>query len=658
MEYCLASSVLYQPYIPLWNHSSSLVVHGHEVWVPNATLSSPKPLPSAIISSENGYLLGLASTIKKFYLYSYNSTSSASDLSKLVPLANLDWRIKLLVLIGLALSSTYLITSLRSILAVSSTRQHARRVPVAPHWIPFLGHIMSYILSGYGLIENLTVNHYKTTPFGMRFGPIKMYIVTDPKHVQSLFRKTLLGLRADLGLNVAIGPVLGIPKEDQAIYHEDTSGQRLKPWPGSNVPAHRRIRHLHVKASHDFLAGINGLKLGKVYLRVLERNLSADRSIGGKWTDRTDLFKFVSKAVFLAGTESVFGMAILELNPTLHEDYSAFTQHIHTYMKGCPRWAARKAYQARDKMVDTMRRWNQYCEEHGDNTKTGLNDPDWEPVFGGKFPKQRAKMFRESGGMSEAAMASENLGLLFASASNTLPVVFWAVFEVMSRPELAARIRTLVEEAQDPETGELNVAKLCKVPLIQSIFAEVTRQRVVGIIPRTTDRDFEHEGWLYPKGSMIGVPSRPGAMDGNVWNTGTPENPRPLDKFWEERFLVYSDDPSSGPARQNPVSSRATATNKLDVKAKGEARFTLKGVEGAYIPFGGGVSQCPGRHFALTEVINTLGVLLLNFDIDLKIPEGWEPKMDMHFAGLGSLPPQDQTPFRIRRRENIEKDRP
>ena len=59
----------------------------------------------------------------------------------------------------------------------------------------------------------------------------------------------------------------------------------------------------------------------------------------------------------------------------------------------------------------------------------------------------------------------------------------------------------------------------------------------------------------------------------------------------------------------------------------------------------------PGRHFAKLEVVSTLAEFPLEYDIDLRVPKGWEPEMKTAFFPIGTLPPNSKVPFRIRRRQ-------
>ena len=234
--------------------------------------------------------------------------------------------------------------------------------------------------------------------------------------------------------------------------------------------------------------------------------------------------------------------------------------------------------------------------------------------------------------------------------------MFWTIFEVFARPDLLSCVRDIAKSAFDTRAQESESVKLGNNPLLQSIFAEVTRLRVVGIIPRmAVGGNFQLGEWSIPEGSILGLPSRTGAMNKDIWNAGTDKDPHPLEEFWEERFLIYPNKPNSGPLRKRESASydskqELTACSSILEKAPSEPTFSLKGLDGAYIPFGGGPGMCPGRHFAKQEVVCTLARIALNYDLELQVPKAWEPKMDPAFFPLGTLPPASKIPFKIRRR--------
>lgn len=240
-----------------------------------------------------------------------------------------------------------------------------------------------------------------------------MHFVGSPDHVNTLFKATP-AISSNAGLVVAMKNVLGTPADVLPLYSGDNSGPLTTPVPGSHVLPQNRIRFLHWRAAHQHLAGTNGIKLGERYMNILTRSVSADTSIGAEWVELPDLFLFIQKLAFPAGTESLCGSAILSLHPTLTEDFWKFMSCMPTYLKGFPRWLSPLAYKRRDKMLKMIKEWHTFANAHSDFTKTGANDPEWDPYFGTKYVKARQSIFHGIESMNADSRASEDLGLLFA----------------------------------------------------------------------------------------------------------------------------------------------------------------------------------------------------------------------------------------------------
>lgn len=182
-------------------------------------------------------------------------------------------------------------------------------------------------------------------------------------------------------------------------------------------------------------------------------------------------------------------------------------------------------------------------------------------------------------------------------------------------------------------------------------------------------QDFKLDNWIFPKGDLIFLSSRTAAYNKDLWNEGTPEDPHPVEEFWADRFIVYPDDPRSGPLK-DPSARKSTNTSSQPKKGELEAlttdgsfdrpegrsndqkkpRFSSEGLAGAWVPFGGGVRMCPGRFFAKNEMMAAFAMLCTNYDIDLLVPRDWRPEPDMNYFAIGALPPKGKIPFRIRRR--------
>lgn len=136
--------------------------------------------------------------------------------------------------------------------------------------------------------------------------------------------------------------------------------------------------------------------------------------------------------------------------------------------------------------------------------------------------------------------------------------------------------------------------------------------------------------------------------DEEVWGTGDPNDSHPVKTFWVERFLVYPSDPNSGPLKHKEHLREGLANNPDPSDSSKGPIFSLSGLAGAWIPFGGGRRQCPGSKFAKQEIILGAAMFCSSFDIEPCSAAKPEPNMD--YYGLGGLPPQQKIPVRIRRR--------
>ena len=190
----------------------------------------------------------------------------------------------------------------------------------------------------------------------------------------------------------------------------------------------------------------------------------------------------------------------------------------------------------------------------------------------------------------------------------------------------------------------------CSQALLKSIYAETIRLRITQFIVHSSDHeDFKYKHWIIPKGQLVAVDSRAAHTNEIVWSTGGPGDPHPINEFWAERFLVYPSDPNSGPLK---LEHRGKGEIIEDLESTTDGNnpiFSVSGLAGAWVPYGGGRRQCPGRIFAKQEIILSAAIFCASFEIDFLSDERPEP--DMRYYGLGGLPPTKRILCRIRHRQ-------
>lgn len=154
-------------------------------------------------------------------------------------------------------------------------------------------------------------------------------------------------------------------------------------------------------------------------------------------------------------------------------------------------------------------------------------------------------------------------------------------------------IRGSVANSMEPgnKTLKFDIKCLEKIPLLVALYAETLRFGVQIHIPRcAAHQNLCINNKLIPQGKLVLVNTWLAHMDEDVWNTRDGEFP--LDTFWARRFLVDPKDERSGPVRsrrQNTLASSANAKREREYGSSAQSgeRFSIEGLDGAWIPYGG-----------------------------------------------------------------------
>ena len=537
---------------------------------------------------------------------------------------------------------THIVTTAQSRMAMSQVSL-PKHPPLVPYWVPFLGNLFAFLKNPAQLSSSVLREFPVSTPVRLKLGPIKMYIVSGSDNIVTLF-KSSRSMSTKPGMIIALRNIFGTSPKTISFYASDDTGMSTKPYPGSTCRVEHRIIYYQQNAAHQHLTGPGLLSMAERYMKVLAEQLS-DLKLGEDWTDFADLYEFLQIQVAKASIEAMCGKHILRLNPTFIEDFWAFDRSVGTLLKGLPRWLCPRQYSARDKILSGIKKWHAFAHMHSDCNRTASNDPDWEPFFGHKLVRERQKYSMKMDAMDADARASEDLGLIFAGNTNAVPAAFWFVFEAFKDHRLLSHLRQELETSQKSYEKQKipDINTICGGQLLQSVYAETLRLRVAILITRAPEHDdFQLGEFLFPKDKLIAVSSRTAAMDNTLWNTGSTEDPHPLDEFWAERFLIHP------PLRRAKDQPKVSAT---DDQVNGIPRFSMNGLSGAWIPYGGGQRMCPGRHFAKQEIIGTFALLSTLFDIEILGPSESGLEADMRYFPLGGLPPKEKVPFRIRTRK-------
>ncbi|XP_035527348.1 5-beta-cholestane-3-alpha,7-alpha-diol 12-alpha-hydroxylase-like [Morone saxatilis] len=236
-------------------------------------------------------------------------------------------------------------------------------------------------------------------------------------------------------------------------------------------------------------------------------------------------------------------------------------------------------------------------------------------------------------GMKESMINRYMFVLLWASQGNTGPSAFWLLLFLMKHPEAMAAVKEEVDKVVK-ESGQevkrdgplLNLTRemLMNTPVLDSAVEETLRLTAAPLLTRAVLQDMtlkmaDGREYFIRQGDRMAVfPYNAVQLDPEI-------HPDPH-SFQYDRFL-------------NPDGSKKTDFYKAGKKVK---YYNM--------PWGAGVSMCPGRFFATNELKQFAFLMLVYFEFELKNPNEKIPEIDFRRWGFGSMQPDRDVPFRYRLR--------
>ena len=334
----------------------------------------------------------------------------------------------------------------------------------------------------------------------------------------------------------------------------------------------------------DNLAPLTAGMEGKLWPR-----LSSRRS--GSWED-IDLYRLVWETMFDAGTDALFGDGVT--SEALARDFDAFDRAFPLLVAGLPKLVAREGAAGLERVVGSLHRLGS------------------EPS---RWMQERRALFHhlDPGGWGRIQSA-----VLWAIHANTIPATFWAVARLLADPVALAAIRAeLAEHLGSPSSSppDLPAKRLDELRLLDSAVREAMRLATGSLTVRRA-----------VEATSLEVGGRSYAI-------------REGDRVCLSPHFIHQD-PEIHP-------DPATYRHDRFYTAKGVKTFEKRGrkVPLPFMPFGAGVSMCPGRFFAINEIKLFVALLLQTTEVEML---GALPAYDLSRVGLGIFPPA--TPHQVRLR--------
>lgn len=365
------------------------------------------------------------------------------------------------------------------------------------------------------------------------------------------------------------------------------------------LPKVREYAAIHAleRASKDFL---KGAALSPLTARM-EAQLDAllpeyvdALTPAGQGHAEADLYRFIWDLMFAAGTDALYGQGVA--TPALSKAFDDFDQAFPLMLARVPDFIVREGIAGREFLVAPMA------------ASTGPEAPaqsEWmakrAEIMAAEDPEFRGRI---------------QVSVLWAAHANTIPATFWAVAHLLRHPEALAAVRAELEASEGLRAGDRSTATLDQLRHLDSAIRESLRLSSGSLTLRLAAEDCELE---LPTGRF---------------------RLRKDDQVAIAPFLTHRD-PEIFPDPE------AYQHDRFYVE-KGVKQFFKAGkrVPMPLMPFGAGVSMCPGRFFAVNEIKLCVTLLLSRYDLEL-VDDGPLPGYDLSRVGLGIYPPSEDVRVRI-----------
>lgn len=305
------------------------------------------------------------------------------------------------------------------------------------------------------------------------------------------------------------------------------------------------------------------------------------------------MYRMVWDLMFHAGTDALFGVGLADKDKA--SDFEIFDKAFPLMVAGLPKMLFKEGSAALDRLASGP--------PLGEGPSAWLRD--------------RAPLFAD---IPAIDYGRAQTSILWAINANTIPAAFWSLFYLLKHPDALRAVSEELAPLWDA-AGDDADALADQVPdmrMLDSAIREALRLSSGSLTVREVLEPFS----LTTRGGSHALRKGDRVCLAPFVTHRDPEIFEDPELYKHDRFYIES----------------------------GVKQFFKDGdrVPLPLMPFGAGVSMCPGRFFALNEIKLFVAMALHHWELELS--EAATPEFDYSRAGLGIYPPAHDVPVRVRRR--------
>ncbi|KAI2610605.1 cytochrome P450 [Hypoxylon sp. NC1633] len=514
-----------------------------------------------------------------------------------------------------ASTTTLIITILATLYLLahhlSARKLDPREPPVLAPAVPAVGHLLGMALRGGRYIKGLGLRHPHLPIFTLPVPGSRIYVVADPSLAAAVQRASRALSFTPIVPEVT-RRVLGLDDATVAITRRD-----LDPAPG---------------APRGFLADIQDMVYERLgpgeYLaeltlaaaREMRDDIAAYHRRPGAKSDATDLLSWVRHLVTSSTAKYLYGPTNpLAQDAALEHAFWDFDHGLGSLLTGvAPSITARRAYRGRERLAAALLAYLE-AGRHG---------------TGSAIVRRRVEIALAHG-WSLPAVAREELSFLFAGIVNATTSTFWILLQIYADPALLAVVRAevsaVLEQLPRLSIPDLRDEKTC--PVLVAVYRECLRLGSDTYSTRLVKDDFVlADRYFLRKNAVVQIAGGVIHADKRIWGDDA-------ESFNYTRFL-----PQNSKQQQQGDKKEGGGGGDGGVSSNGRGEKTKQPTihPAAFRAFGGGKTLCPGRHFAMNEILAFVALVVLQFDMEA--PDG--AKIEVPKKNDGVLPVHILEPMR------------
>ncbi|KAK5657862.1 hypothetical protein OQA88_2410 [Cercophora sp. LCS_1] len=465
-------------------------------------------------------------------------------------------------------------------------RREPQRVrPPIP--IPVLGHILGFYIHGFDYYDLLSKRNNGLEIYTIGILGFKVYI-THAMRLTNLMQKSK---------TISLRPFIRTANKIHGQISDDADaifdGELVETFSNRTKEAFAPGPHMDEQ----------NLRMG------VESILEVANLLGGQ-SGEFNLFEWSKHVIVQATGASLFGTNHPFKETDIAEAMWVWDDYRPSHIFGVDPFG--KGYAAREKVVEAMRKYFR-------------NMPD----DASKVIKERQRILVQGGVPEEDTYKIQST--LSNAYFNTIPTLYWTIYEIYSRPALLEAIRQEIRERALQKVGDdefvLDIAILqTQCQLLLSAYQETQRMRHAQVAFRMVLEDTVIDKYLLKKGHHLHLTAKPVHLDPALWGPH-------VNHYDPYRFVP------STTATNGETKTRTTARPKI--------------LPTSFLPWGAAPWLCPARQFATTEILIIVALLALQCDLEPADGKGWEENPATERVKIATLAhPLKDARLKITRRED------